>query len=191
MAINKSVLLLLCSLSRWPFSFIIHFLLWNKLSPKCSFPGHKSVLLCQLIIFSLVWEHLNCSCVCKIAWRLYIEILEQFNTEDQFYYSYVTSAAVSCPLLPPLFFWFSCLCFSTVHRLSLPRFLSGNLSTRPSVHGDPDCMWHELPGSQGGHTQRPRRQELRVSVPDPAQHCRHLSLLLPVASWFGLEFNKK
>lgn len=44
-------------------------------------------------------------------------------------------------------------------------FLSGDLPTGPGVHGHPDSLWNELPGSQGGHTQRPGCQELCVSVP--------------------------
>lgn len=65
----------------------------------------------------------------------------------------------------------SFLCLHLNSTLSPSGFLPGNLPARLGLHGHSDRLWNELPVSPGGHTQRPRRQELRVSGPDFDQSC--------------------
>ncbi|MEQ2209057.1 hypothetical protein XENOCAPTIV_023414, partial [Xenoophorus captivus] len=68
-----------------------------------------------------------------------------------------------CCLLRPVFLRFPSPSQLLIFSLS-SHFLSGDLSTGPGLHGHPDCVWNELPSSQGGHPQRPRCSELCVSA---------------------------
>lgn len=82
----------------------------------------------------------------------------KFNTRHMFHHLKVPSAVLHSPSCVP-----SPPSQLLVFTLRFSHFPSGHLSAGPGLHGHPDHVRNELPCSQGGHPQRPRCSELRVS----------------------------